>query len=178
MWSALQIGPRPREDRVKVLVPCRMKVSGTWADACIHNASSRGLLVAADDAPKTGSYVDIRRGALVIIGRVVWAKGRFFGVRTQDRISVPALVGEPRRSAATSSASNADVERRTLSRLAAEGRVARDLQRNRQLSSWMQFGFLAFATAAMAVIIADEVGSVLSTPLTTITAALDGRGTR
>ncbi|PAX06526.1 PilZ domain-containing protein [Sphingomonas lenta] len=171
----MQAGLRPREPRVKVLVPCRMNVSGRWVDVCVHNASSRGLLVAADEAPGTGAYIDIRRGTLVIIGRVVWRKGRFFGVRTQDRLSVQALVSEPRRGPHGASASSPlSEERRTQSRLAAEGRVARRVEHSRQTSSRLQFGFLVLAAAAIAMFMADEVGLMLAQPLTAVSAALDG----
>lgn len=148
-----------------------MNADGRWTDACIHNASSRGLLVAADDAPTSGSYVDIRRGSLVIIGRVVWRKGRFFGVRTQDRVVVQALVDEPRRGAATAPTST--VDRRTSARLTSEGRMARRVERSRRIASMAQFGFLAASAAAAAAVMAGEVGATLSRPLAAVTASLN-----
>ena len=149
-----------------------MSADGRWSDACIHNASSRGLLVAADDAPASGSYVDIRRGSLVIIGRVVWRKGRFFGVRTQDRVVVQALIDEPRRGAAATPTPT--TERRTSARLTAEGRIARRVERSRQMASIVQFGFLAAAAAAAAAIMADEVSATLARPLAAVSASLNG----
>lgn len=149
-----------------------MNAGGRWTDVCIHNASSRGLLVAADDPPASGSYVDIRRGSLVIIGRVVWRKGRFFGVRTQDRIVVPALVDEPRRGAAAAPAPK--IERRTSARLAAEGRIARRVERSRRMAAMFQFGFLAVAATAAAAVMADEVSTTLARPLAAVSSTLNG----
>jgi hypothetical protein len=37
------------------------------------------------DPPPTGTYVDIRRGTLIIIGRVVWIGGERFGIFTQGQ---------------------------------------------------------------------------------------------
>ncbi|MES3152001.1 hypothetical protein [Sphingomonas faeni] len=72
-----------------------MNVAGTWSDGCIHDVSDQGLLLSSVNPPPTGTYVDIRRGTLVIIGRVVWNGGSRFGVRTQDPVSLAALRNEP-----------------------------------------------------------------------------------
>lgn len=163
-------GLKPREQRVRVVVPCRLQHDGRWADACIHNISSRGLLVAADVAPAPGSYVDIRRGTLVIIGRVCWRKDRFFGLRTQDRVSVDALVGEPRRTTAPTGTP----ERRAEARHRADAEVAERIERHRRLSSLLQYGSLVGAVAIGALIAASQVFSLLSGSLGTVSAALAG----
>ncbi|RZM10031.1 MAG: PilZ domain-containing protein, partial [Sphingomonas sp.] len=120
MLTLLQGGVRPREPRTKVLVPCRLNVDGAWSDACVHNVSSRGMLMAADAAPRPGSYVEVRRGTLLIVGRVMWRQDRCFGIRTQDRISVDALVSEPRRRTAPPRGDGLPAgERRADSRLVA-----------------------------------------------------------
>jgi hypothetical protein len=52
-------------------VPCRMNVNGKWSSGCIHDVSDHGLLISSMEPPPAGSYVDIRRGTLIIVGRVV-----------------------------------------------------------------------------------------------------------
>src|SRR3569623_609886 len=97
VFNALRQGFRPRDPRVAVLLPSRRRVGALWVEACIHNVSSRGLLVASDEVPKPGTYVEIRRGRNIMTGRAVWAKGRLFGVRMQDRIELAALKQDPAR---------------------------------------------------------------------------------
>lgn len=165
---------RPREPRTKVFVPCRLNLSGTWGDACIHNVSSRGLLIAADHAPDTGDYIEVRRGTLVIIGRVMWRKDRFFGVRTQDRVSAEALTREARLATRPSGRTESDQERRTRARLVAEGRVARRVETSRHRSSAFQYAVFAIAGTATAVVIALEVHDALASPFAAINTALGG----
>ncbi len=173
MLSALQAGFRQREPRVKVVVPCRMNHGGKWADACIHNISSRGMMVAADGSVKTGDYIDIRRGTLIIIGRVMWRKDRFFGVRTQDRISVQTIVGEPRRAAAGAAPDPAGQgDRRLSSRLVQEARAACNVERSRVISSAIQYGFLACGAVAAALFVATQVHEMLASPLHAVETAL------
>lgn len=164
-----------REARRKVLVRSRMKADTGWVDVCIHNMSSRGLMAAADDAPAPGAYVDIRRGRHVIIGRTVWRKGRFFGVRTQDKLPIDAIVGEPVRQDRPP-AGNAQVERRGETRLQTEARMARRLERSRQMSSVLQFGLLAVASIGGALLIGQQVYDVLARPLAAVEAKLSPAG--
>ena len=168
MLGIVQAGLRPREARTTVMVPCRMTADGRWADACIHNVSSRGLLVAVDEPPRPGTYVDIRRGTLVVIGRVMWRRDRFFGVRTQDRISVGVLVNEPRRATAPAGTP----ERRAEARHLADARVARRIERNRQLSSLLQYGSMAGAALVFASLVAVHLYGFLNDSLGSVRAAL------
>lgn len=173
MLAALQMNVRPREARRKVLIPSRMRVGADWTDVCIHNMSSYGMLVGGDDAPAAGSYVDIRRGSHVIIGRVVWKKDRFFGVRTQDRLDIDGLINEPR-IAKRPQAQQTEAERRAQSRLLAEAVIADKVEKSRKLSSALQFGLMMVAGLAVSAIAASEVYDVLAEPLSTVGAAMGG----
>jgi hypothetical protein len=170
MLSIVQTGHREREARTKVLVPCRMQADGNWADACIHNISSRGMMVAVDEPPRPGSYVDIRRGKLVVIGRVMWRRDRFFGVRTQDRISVDAVVNEPRRNTAPAGTP----ERRAEARHVADAKIARRIERHRQLSSLIQYGSMVCGALFVAGLVAMHIFSLLNSSLGTVRVALAG----
>lgn len=175
MTNASQHGTTPREARRVVTIPSRMQSGVAWVDVCIHNASSRGLMVATEIPPPQGSYVDIRRGSQVIIGRVVWRKGRFFGIRCQDRLDVDGLIAEPRLAGLPSAAkirAESMADRRSSDRASSDATVARRLERSRQLSSAFQFGLLALGAAAASGILATEVYRLLASPFTQIAANL------
>ena len=85
-----------RAPRQKVLIRARVRISAGWNDACILNISERGLLIRAASAPPTrGSYVELRRGARIIIGRVMWATQDRFGLATQDELDVDSIIAVP-----------------------------------------------------------------------------------
>jgi hypothetical protein len=173
LMTALQSGLRQREPRVKVVVPCRVNTDGAWSDACIHNVSSRGLLVAgAKDAPAVGSYVDIRRGSLIMIGRVMWRKDRYFGVRVQDRIDPKTLVSEPQgRRKTTRDDGEAS---RSFRALAHEGNIARKVERSRALAAAFQSSLLILGGGGAAVFVAIEMYEALATPMETLKHAMGG----
>jgi hypothetical protein len=150
-------------------VPWRMNVRGKWSNGCIHDVSDQGLLVSSDAPPAIGTYVDIRRGTLVIIGRVVWSGGSRFGVRTQDPVSVAVLLSEPvlkRRPAIA--------ERRSPTREETTRRVADQADRNRRRSSAFQFVCLTIIGLGVAYFAAISCYRALATPLNAATTVLDG----
>lgn len=177
MLNVLQQGFRKREARVPVLLPARMKRGSAWVDATIHNVSSRGMLVATNDPPDAGAYVDIRRGSNVMIGRVAWRKDRFFGVRTQDRIDLPALQRPPQRPGAGPSAGRSPdaSERRSADRSRSDAAVARRLERNRTLSHLLQFTTLGLFAAIACAGLAMGVYNVLRAPAALIQNAMAPR---
>jgi hypothetical protein len=83
---------RPREARTKVLIRARLRGVGAECDACIVDASTRGLLVTCSTPPARGAFVELVASGYPLIGHVKWSNGRRFGVVLQDRISVAALV--------------------------------------------------------------------------------------
>ncbi|WP_208404064.1 hypothetical protein [Sphingomonas insulae] len=164
---------KQREARRKVLVRARMRHGADWGDVLIHNMSSRGLLATADVPCPRGTVIEIRRIHHVIVGRVVWQKGAYFGVRTQDRIDIDGIVaarpplhkpghdGDDRRVAARSAASIADRE-------AASRRVSRIVQ----------FAVMIVIVTTAAVLLASEVGGILSRPFDIVGGYLDGSAIR
>lgn len=172
-----QTGVRPREARIPVLIASRMRVGSVWSDVRIHNISSRGLMLASDALPPTGSYVEIRRGTQIIIGRVMWAKGRFFGVRSQEKLPVQSIIDEPRlnaRPAVAKASGGATSDRRGTDRLAAEAKVARRLERSRRIASVLQFGVFVVAGLVIAGWLATYVHGLLSAPAVAIGRAVGG----
>lgn len=175
MMAALQAGYRSREDRVKVLIPSRMRLDSSWCDVVIHNISSRGMMVASDQPPPARSYVEIRRGTQVIVGKVMWTKGRFFGLKSQDRLSVQAIVAEPRLAGKPQAAADRQsTERRADSRLIAEAQLARRVERSRAVASLVQYGVIAAGAIAVASIAGGMVFDTLARPSAAIVAGLGG----
>jgi len=83
---------RPRELRRRVVLPARLRDGVQWADACILNVSSRGLMIRSARAGPLGSLVELRRGEHVIIARVVWREGARLGLRSEDRVPVEEIM--------------------------------------------------------------------------------------
>src|SRR3569832_109699 len=83
---------KPRETRIRVMVPARLRLGARWSAACILNVSARGLLIHTHEAAERGSYIELRRGDQVIGGRVMWRSGSRVGLRSQDRVPVEAIV--------------------------------------------------------------------------------------
>lgn len=150
-------------------VPCRLNVSGNWLNGCIHDVSDKGLLISCTSPPPIGTYVDIRRGTLVIIGRVVWQGGSRFGVRTQDPVSIAALVNEP-----VLKSRPATSDRRSLSREGSGRSVIQQAERNRQRSSAFQFVCIVIGGVGIAYYAAICCYQALAVPLEAIADALSG----
>ncbi|BCA63693.1 hypothetical protein HMP09_2927 [Sphingomonas sp. HMP9] len=150
-------------------VPCRMNVGGKWSSGCIHELSDKGMLVSSSEPPPLGTYVEIRRGTLIIIGRVVWNGGSRFGVRTQDPISLAALLSEPvldrrQKTIDRRSAPRSDSARRTVDRSAS----------SRHRSSAFEFLCIVALGAGVAGFAAVSSYHALSAPLAATVVLLDG----
>lgn len=160
---------KPREPRHKVLVRARINAGAGWHDGCILNVSSHGLLLQADDPPAKGSYLEIRRGALVIVARVVWTKNHRFGVKAQDELPIDAI------------AHNVEVPVMGKGVRVGERRRAARTQlpaatRSRHQGRAMEYVFVVSLAVVAARFAASEVHALLSAPVDAMAAALDGAG--
>jgi len=160
---------KAREARRRVVVPARLNAGPKWVDAVILNISSRGMLVRSEAAIEPGTYIDVRRGRQVIIGRAVWTHGNQFGVRTQDAIDIEALLGELTR---PSSADGARPERRIDPQRVGGMSAAQRADRSRQLGTLFQYALAAGAALAAAGYAATVVHDVLSHSLGAVSAHL------
>lgn len=148
-------------------IACRINVGGKWSSGCIHDVSDHGLLLSSIAPPPIGTYVDIRRGTLIIIGRVIWVGGNRFGVRMQDPVGLATLLSEPvlnRRPAVA--------ERRSETRDTTVRRTAEQADRNRRLSSTFQFACLVIIGLGAACFAAMQCYTLLSKPLVAVTGLL------
>lgn len=163
------------DERVAVLIPSRMRLGSEWLDIVIRNLSSRGLMAECDAPPRNGTYVEIRRGSRIIIGRVIWNRDRLFGVQSQDRLPVQALIDEPRmtRRAQVAVAGGASAERRAVARPSLETQA----ERSRLLGMAFQNAAMAAAVVVAALVAGSCVYDALSAPMRAATAAMAPGGT-
>lgn len=155
-----------------VFVPCRINVDARWDDACIHEVAARFVTISTATVLGIGSYVDIRRGTLIIIGRVMWVRGDRAGIRTQDPVSAASLVNEPRLAQRPTADDHPD--RRGEARRRTPLSVAARAERSRRISSALQFAALTAAASGGAYLLATQLFVTLSIPLAHITHALGG----
>jgi hypothetical protein len=153
------------------MIAARMRHGDACSRANILNMSSRGLLLHAVTPPSPGTYVEVRRGAYVIIGRVIWAKADRFGVCAQDELAIDLLIanGSPNGRPAGDT-DETIVERRTRPRSEGlEWRYAQSREKGRALQIACIAGF-GFILAAFAY---DAVAKTLSDPLSIVARHLD-----
>lgn len=164
---------RKREPRKSVQIGVRLKDDAGWSDAQILNVSSRGVMALCTDPPVRGSYVEIRRGTYLMIGRVAWTGTDRIGVHVRERIAIEDLL-EPvtpgrraPRPAATSVQMRLHQPRKpsTEERTAASHRFAR------------AFNFVAIGIVAggMAIFASDVASDALAEPLSHVANALEGQ---
>lgn len=161
---------KPRESRRNVLLAARMRDGNGWSDANILNLSSRGLALHSARAPSRGTYVEVRRGSHVIVGRVIWVKAGRFGLCAQDRLEIDSLIANdsPAKNCAGGTG-GATVERRRHPRSEGlEWRYAQSRDKGRALE-FASIAGLAFLLAACAY---DAVIRTLSRPLSIISTQL------
>ena len=164
---------RQREPRRKVLVRARMRCGTGWGDVTIHNMSSRGLLATTAEEHRPGEVIEIRRIHHVIVGRVVWSKGQYFGVRTQDKIDIDGVVSaKPPAQKPGSESDAAGPDRRSATRVVS---VAEREEQSRRFAARFQVGIMLLGIAAAGLVAVQYVSGVLSTPLAAVSAALDGK---
>ena len=144
-----------------------MKAGATWHDACILNISSRGMLMQAGVPPVRGSYLEIRRGPVVVVARAMWTKQHRFGIKSQDVLSIDSIVCQT-----PSAAQREDCptpERRTVGRPSPPTN-----ERSRIQGRTMEYGFAAALAVAAAVFAAGQVYSILARPADAVGTPLAG----
>lgn len=84
---------KSREVRHSVLIRARMRAGGPPMDVCVRNVSSRGMLLLTHEVPALGTYVEILLPDDVVVGRVMWAGERRFGIRAREKIPLHKVIG-------------------------------------------------------------------------------------
>jgi hypothetical protein len=162
---------KAREPRHKVFVRARMNCAGTWQDITVQNVSKRGMLVRpAEAVPKRGDYVEVRRGALKIVARVVWSAGPLFGARTQDAIDIAALTAARSTPAAvTTDTGTPAAERRE------RPRVEEIAARSQRRAAAFQHMVLLAGIVAVALVIGATLFDVVDRPFAAVRQAMAGK---
>lgn len=146
-----------REQRRKVLIRARMRAGGPPAEVCIRDISTKGLMLQANAPPPRGTYIEIVGAEQTIVGRVVWAKDRRFGMHTCDAIDVAAaLRGIPARPPHLGPPSRPATFAPAIARANPESR--------RALAKAMEFVVIGAFAAALIVVLASTAYATLSRP--------------
>ena len=149
-----------------------MRVAASWHDACLLNISSRGLMAQAASAPLRGTYVELRSGSHVIVGRVAWSKGHRFGLRTQEPIVAAILLQAAAETSSPPAVPFAGhpvaVERRQSVR-----EFAWQAERSRWWGKAAEFVCVLCAAIAAGAAIFGSVEQVLASPLASAQLSLD-----
>lgn len=167
---------KPREPRLKCVIKGRMRLNSLWSDVCIRNISSRGMLLQAGSPPPRGTYVEVYRGRHVIVACVAWAKDNRFGIQTQDRLDVQAILGEPDRSGtnyADAIKKHPTFERRSAPR-PTQSELAWRAERNRFKAKVVEFACIASVAGSVGLILFDTITDVVSKPVAQISAVMPG----
>ena len=166
---------KQREPRRNVLIRARMRNGPSWADVNIRNISSRGLMVQATSSPPRGSYVELRRGRHAIVARVAWSSGPRFGLQTQDRLDVEAIVAEPDQSSVDygkAKAADPTFERRTETRVSSRQEIERRAERSRLYARLGQFAGIGAIALVLVGGVVGAVLTVLPAPMAAVSSAL------
>lgn len=134
-----------------------MRVGNSYSDVCIRDISGRGMMLQAALPPSPGTYIEILRGAHIVVARVVWARDRRFGIRAQDQMDVPAIIN-----ASAPAARQPGQDRRTRDRPAVS--VEQQGERSRAFARTFQFGLLVAGGIIAAGLLGSMAYEVLALP--------------
>ena len=164
---------KPREPRRKVFVAARLRADGRWSDVRVLDVASRGFLIQAHEPPPRGTYIELCRGRLSIVARVVWTRQQRFGVRTQDKVPVDAFVDPSDATDAprTKFAAGQEVERRSRHR---REHLAARQDANRYRARALEFCSLAACGGAAVFMLLGLVQQFFTRSLASVAGALGG----
>ena len=164
-----------RHQRRKVLLPARLKQDSGWSDVCIRDISPKGLLVQGGSPPPRGAYVELRRGAHIIVAKVAWAKNQQFGLTTQDILSVDALIQQSGAAGFGRSQATAEVAQVGIATARRPPSSQQAAERSRRTSSLIQYVFALILALAAAVMLMEFVRDALNRSVGKVEEALDGK---
>ena len=144
----------------------RMRSEGGWSDACILNVSSRGLLVYSSGVAPIGSFVEIRRGSQMVVGRVVWRKNQRLGLCSPQQVHITDLISDQTAAAAIAKPGAAYVERR---------RIPRTADQHRARARAMEFLFALLVATALSLWAVTAMHQAFVKPMAAVEAALRAR---
>jgi hypothetical protein len=155
---------RAREEREKVVLRATMRADGLPVDVCVRDISSFGMMLQAGSPPPRGTYVEIETDHEIVVGRVIWARDRKFGIKTRDRVTLSRLRGR----AVLAAASGQPIRRPRGRDLAVAGHP----DGARLLGRAIDFSIVVAAVAALVMILGGLVYGSLSQPFAIVSKIL------
>ncbi len=156
---------RSREWRRRVALPARLRLGESWADACILNISSRGLLIQANRGAEPGSLIELRRGEHAILARVIWRQGPRAGLRAEECLPVEDILTMDQA---------ASLQLTTVDTSLVEWRRRRSHDESRWRGRAIEFAAVLFIAASLGIGGFMMVEQALAKPLALVEAALGG----
>lgn len=150
-----------RQPRIATLIAARLNSDDGWSDVVIRNISAHGAMLQLAAPPRRGTYVELRRGTSVIVGRTIWNDGQHCGIQTQDRVPLESWL-----SATPAAAIDAipNGERRHIQRAGPSGlRIEA-----RSFGLLLQSFLITVVTASFAIIAVSELYERVAPIITTI----------
>lgn len=146
-----------RDERYRVLIRATMRAGGRPVDVCIRDVSLRGLCVVTARPPARGTVVELSGPTAPIVGEVIWASERRFGIAVGGRIDLPQLLAQRSNDAAPHEVVPLPAYAQ------APLRKPRSADENRSVGQAMQFFFMATLVIAAAALIGAFVYENLKT---------------
>ena len=158
-----------REPRVPVLLSVRVKTDFGWGDAHVQNVSTRGMMATCITPPSRGTYVEVRRGAYVVVGRVIWSSRDRFGLFAQDAIDLSDLI--------STASPRAPADRRREPRTPEPSRVHHKCATeigaaSARFARTFDFAALTAVAIGAALLVAETASEMFATPLQDVRIAL------
>jgi len=164
---------RQREPRRTVILKARMRDADGWRDVAICNLSSRGLMAKCSALPAKGAYIELRYRHVCIVGRVAWAQGSRFGVRTQDKIDIDSLLDESLvKGVRTREADRTTPPHHPAARSAPD--LSAQVAASRRFARLFDWSIVVLGSVLAAIFIFGAASTALKTPMQKVGAALAG----
>jgi hypothetical protein len=145
-----------------------MFANADWTNVTIRNVSSRGMLLETAIPLRRGTYLEVRRGPAVIVGRTVWATGQQAGIQTQDIILIDKLISGSRAAvpAAGRLQNGVVIERRSAVR------PPQSFERSKVLARASEFAAVCGFALVASVLCVDLTYQAFAQPVAAISEAL------
>lgn len=142
----------------------RMRIDGEWTDATICNVSSRGLMIKSGFEPDRAVIAEVRYRNVTIIGQVRWAVGAQCGLRTQERLELDRILGQPVVNPRAPGQERRS-EHRQLGKDTKQPDHALRAEQSKRFAHILEWSAVGLAGAMLATVMAQTASQALTAPL-------------
>jgi hypothetical protein len=167
-------GLKQREQRRVVFLAAQLYTDAGCFEATICNIARQGLMVKCADPPSRGAFVELRCGAVNVVGQVMWSNGARFGLRSQDRIDMAAL--HAARSGKSKAPGGGKAKQQRVGAIGSSPAILATEEQSRHTARLLDWMFIALAGAAAAVFSASLIYSTFRAPMVEVHSALETDG--